>query len=129
MSSLLRGGALLLAACAAAGGATNDTTPSGDEAVALLVRNHSGEPICFVHVWPSHLVQRDAAGGLGHLGPDRLGPAEIIGPGEGRAFELDAGDYALRLRDCDEETLMERERVPLGHGAVLTFREREDAAR
>ncbi len=83
----LAGCVVCLAAACATGPAVqseaNQTTPAAD-GVALLVRNHSEDIVCFVYAWPTHLSENGT-----RRGPDRLGPSEVIAVGEGRAWDLE----------------------------------------
>jgi hypothetical protein len=123
LRSLAAGVVCLAAACAtgpAVQSEANQTTPAAD-GVALLVRNHSDDIVCFVYAWPTHLSEHGT-----RRGPDRLGPSEVIAIGEGRAWDLEPGTYDLSLWNCQEEPLMERRAIPIDdRGLVMTFRARE----
>ncbi|MEZ4252470.1 MAG: hypothetical protein R3B99_30030 [Polyangiales bacterium] len=71
--------------------------------------------ICYVNI---------SSSSDGNWGPDRLGPSEVISPGQERGWELPAGYYDLRLQDCDRRVIMDRRQLPFSSddGLVLTFR-------
>lgn len=107
---------LSLLACGPRPSDENTTAVGRPSGTTFLLRNHSRETICYVHI-----ASADADWGL-----DRLGPTEVILPGGAREWDFAAGTYKVRLRDCNRNDLMMRENVTIADdGVVLTFRERE----
>jgi len=72
--------------------------------VQYEISNQSGRAICYVMLSPT-LAQ--------NWGPDDLGEREVIAPGESRVFILPAGEYDLRMMDCDLNLLAEEYNLTL----------------
>jgi len=66
--------------------------------VQFKVNNDSEETICYLMLSPTLAY---------YWGPDELGPREVIQPGDARSFDVPAGEYDLRMLDCDFNTLGE----------------------
>lgn len=66
--------------------------------VQYKVENNSEQTICYVMLSPSLAY---------YWGPDELGPTEVIPPGGSRSFAVPAGEYDLRMMDCDFNQLAE----------------------
>jgi len=109
---LLLIGALLLAV--GCGGRRTVVVQGGANAEFLVV-NQSQIPICYVNFSPTTDPM---------WGPDRLGPTEIIQPGQQRGWQLPADTYDFRLLDCNQRSLMERRGEPIGSSQrrTVTFR-------
>lgn len=108
--------ALVAIACGPRPSDDNTTAVGRPSDTTFLLRNHSRENICYVHI----------ASAESDWGLDRLGPTEVILPGAARDWDFAPGDYKIRLQDCNRNDLMLRERVTItADGVVLTFRERE----
>lgn len=76
--------------------------------------NQSDRSICYVMLSPTLAL---------NWGPDDLGDTEVIAPGESRIFNVPAGDYDLRLLDCDFNTLTEQYDLVLDGDGGFTFDE------
>jgi len=76
--------------------------------------NQSDRSICYVMLSPTLAL---------NWGPDDLGDTEIIGPDESRIFDVPAGDYDLRLMDCDFNILTEQYDLVLDGDGGFTFNE------
>lgn len=88
--------------------------PERTEQPALLVKNDTDQPICYVNF---SLASADT------WGPDRLGEDEVIGPGEARGWRVEPGAYDVRLLDCEQRTILDQRGVLVeGAGIVLTYR-------
>ncbi len=77
----------------------------------FVIINASNVPLCKVRVSPSSDDQ---------WGPDRLGPREVIRPGQSRSWPAEPGVYDVRIENCDGQALLERRNVPIsGEGIAL----------
>lgn len=86
-----------------ASGATNGNGPP------LVVRNNSSTKICYIQV--SHSSQST-------WGPDQLGAQETLDPGGTKGWNLtEAGEWDIRLLDCQQNSLVER-RITVGPGGA-----------
>ena len=93
------------------------STPTPNTAVALIIENASDESVCYVFIDPSS---------AGAQGPDRLAADETIRPGAQHGFTMAAGQYDLRLEDCNREPMFERRAVTItSPGIAVRFRHRE----
>lgn len=116
MRALALGGLLAALACGPRPSDDNTTAAGRPSDTSFLLRNHSQENICYVFI----------ASADGEWGLDRLAPTEVILPGGAREWDFTAGDYKIKLQDCNRNDLMMRERFTItADGVVLTFRERE----
>lgn len=108
---LLLGALLLAVGC----GGRRTVVVQGGANAELLILNRSSIPICYVHF---------SATTDPMWGEDRLGPTEVISPGQDRGWQLPADTYDFRLLDCNERTLMERRGEPIGSNQrrTVTFR-------
>lgn len=109
-------GSVGLSSVAGCGGSSGGTTivqvQSGQ--TEFVVANQSAMSICYVNVSSSSEP---------NWGPDQLGAAECIGPGQQRGWAVTPGRYDFRLQDVNHNTLMERRGVDIvGGGLFITFR-------
>jgi tetratricopeptide (TPR) repeat protein len=71
--------------------------PQEDNDATLQVVNESDMTVCYVNISPT--IADD-------WGDDWLNAEEAILPGESRSFDVVAGDYDVRLVDCDDNELL-----------------------
>ena len=90
--------ALVVIACGPRPSDDNTTAVGRPSDTTFLLRNHSRENICYVHI-----ASADSDWGL-----DRLGPTEVILPGAARDWDFAPGEYKIRLQDCNRNDLMLR---------------------
>jgi hypothetical protein len=74
---------------------TEAPLPSGG---GVNIANESGETICYLYISPTTSDE---------WGEDWLGSAGTIASGETRSFDVDPGDYDLRVEDCDTSRISE----------------------
>lgn len=98
----LASGCILTDGGSTAGGGGGDGPP-------LVVRNNSSTKICYINVSSASETQ---------WGPDQLGAQETLDPGGTKGWNLSsAGDWDVRLQDCQQNTLIER-RISVGSGGA-----------
>jgi hypothetical protein len=66
--------------------------------VDVTLRNSSTDTVCLLFASPPAATV---------WGPDRLGPSDLLEPGEEVGFELIAADYDVLGTDCDAATILE----------------------
>jgi len=86
-----------------------EAAPAGEDP-ALVVRNASSKPVCYVNI-----SQSDSE----RWGPDRLGPNEVLDPGEVRGWRLPPNAYDVRLIGCDRQPLLDRRAIAVRDAGIL----------
>ena len=104
-----------LAMAVGCGGRTVIVQASAAANSEFLIVNQSQFTICYVHFSPTSDP---------NWGADRLGPTEVVNPGQQRGWAVPADTYDFQLQDCNHRVLMERRREPVGSGQrrTVTFR-------
>lgn len=102
--------AALASGCILSDGGTNSGGGGGGgNGPPLVVRNNSSTKVCYINV---------SAASESQWGPDQLGPQETLDPGHTKGWNLTAaGEWDIRLQDCQRNSLVER-RISVGPGGA-----------
>lgn len=85
----------------------------------IEIENRSNLPICEVYISPQHEAD---------FGENQLPEGEMIAGGAARGFTIEAGEYDLLVRTCNEETVYseakinQNRRILIGDEGKLPFR-------
>ena len=101
--------AALSTGCIMTDGSSSTSGGGGGEGPPLIVRNNSTTKICYIQV---------SSAAESTWGPDQLGEHETLDPGGTKGWNLTAaGDWDIRLLDCQQNPLVER-RISVGPGGA-----------